>query len=232
MISDSNFVTNVFRNAFWYNGKIEQIGLPRNDILNKLPEEIEKKVYNYFGIDSSKKIVIYAPTFRNEGKNNYIIFNYHKCCKILKEKFGTEYVMLIRLHPNDVEYSNQIKEDEFIKNATLYPDVQELLATADIGITDYSSVAFDLASNGKPVFLLCKDYENFVKKERNLFFNMEELPFSLNLTEDELYKSIQNFSIEKYNKKCKDFYDRDDIKPVKTSQASYKVVQIIKENLK
>ena len=43
MISDSNFVTNVFKSAFWYNGKIEQIGLPRNDILNELPEKIKKK---------------------------------------------------------------------------------------------------------------------------------------------------------------------------------------------
>ena len=232
MISDSNFVTNVFKSAFWYNGKIEQIGLPRNDILNELPEKIKKKVYDYFKIEYSKKIVIYAPTFRKEEKEDYIKFDYHKCCKILSEKFGGEFVLLIRLHPNDVEHAKQIKEDEFVKNATLYPDIQELLAVSEVGITDYSSVAFDLAFVGKPVFLLCKDYENFIKKERDLFFDMKELPFSLNLTEEELYKSIQEFSIDEYNKICAEFYDRDDIKPVKTSQASYKIVQIIKEKIK
>lgn len=232
MISDSNFVTNVFKSAFWYNGKIEQIGLPRNDILNELPEKIKKKVYDYFKIEYSKKIVIYAPTFRKEEKEDYIKFDYHKCCKILSEKFGGEFVLLIRLHPNDVEHAKQIKEDEFVKNATLYPDIQELLAVSEVGITDYSSVAFDLAIVGKPVFLLCKDYENFIKKERDLFFDMKELPFSLNLTEEELYKSIQEFSIDEYNQICAEFYDRDDIKPVKTSQASYKIVQIIKEKIK
>lgn len=232
MISDSNFVTNVFKSAFWYNGKIEQIGLPRNDILNELPEKIKKKVYDYFKIEYSKKIVIYAPTFRKEEKEDYIKFDYHKCCKILSEKFGGEFVLLIRLHPNDVEHAKQIKEDEFVKNATLYPDIQELLAVSKVGITDYSSVAFDLAIVGKPVFLLCKDYENFIKKERDLFFDMKELPFSLNLIEEELYKSIQEFSIDEYNKICAEFYDRDDIKPVKTSQASYKIVQIIKEKIK
>ena len=232
MISDSNFVTNVFKSAFWYNGKIEQIGLPRNDILNELPEKIKKKVYDYFKIEYSKKIFIYAPTFRKEEKEDYIKFDYHKCCKILSEKFGGEFVLLIRLHPNDVEHAKQIKEDEFVKNATLYPDIQELLAVSEVGITDYSSVAFDLAIVGKPVFLLCKDYENFIKKERDLFFDMKELPFSLNLTEEELYKSIQEFSIDEYNKICAEFYDRDDIKPVKTSQASYKIVQIIKEKIK
>ena len=232
MISDSNFVTNVFKSAFWYNGKIEQIGLPRNDILNELPEKIKKKVYDYFKIEYSKKIVIYAPTFRKEEKEDYIKFDYYKCCKILSEKFGGEFVLLIRLHPNDVEHAKQIKEDEFVKNATLYPDIQELLAVSEVGITDYSSVAFDLAIVGKPVFLLCKDYENFIKKERDLFFDMKELPFSLNLTEEELYKSIQEFSIDEYNKICAEFYDRDDIKPVKTSQASYKIVQIIKEKIK
>ena len=232
MISDSNFVTNVFKSSFWYNGKIEQIGLPRNDILNELPEKIKKKVYDYFKIEYSKKIVIYAPTFRKEEKEDYIKFDYHKCCKILSEKFGGEFVLLIRLHPNDVEHAKQIKEDEFVKNATLYPDIQELLAVSEVGITDYSSVAFDLAIVGKPVFLLCKDYENFIKKERDLFFDMKELPFSLNLTEEELYKSIQEFSIDEYNKICAEFYDRDDIKPVKTSQASYKIVQIIKEKIK
>ena len=173
MISDSNFVTNVFKSAFWYNGKIEQIGLPRNDILNELPEKIKKKVYDYFKIEYSKKIVIYAPTFRKEEKEDYIKFDYHKCCKILSEKFGGEFVLLIRLHPNDVEHAKQIKEDEFVKNATLYPDIQELLAVSEVGITDYSSVAFDLAIVGKPVFLLCKDYENFIKKERDLFFDMK-----------------------------------------------------------
>lgn len=232
MISDSNFVTNVFKSAFWYNGKIEQIGLPRNDILNELPGKIKKKVYDYFKIEYSKKIVIYAPTFRKEEKEDYIKFDYHKCCKILSEKFGGEFVLLIRLHPNDVEHAKQIKEDEFVKNATLYPDIQELLAVSKVGITDYSSVAFDLAIVGKPVFLLCKDYENFIKKERDLFFDMKELPFSLNLIEEELYKSIQEFSIDEYNKICAEFYDRDDIKPVKTSQASYKIVQIIKEKIK
>ena len=232
MISDSNFVRNVFNSAFWYNGKIEQIGLPRNDILNELPEKIKKKVYDYFKIEYSKKIVIYAPTFRKEEKEDYIKFDYHKCCKILSEKFGGEFVLLIRLHPNDVEHAKQIKEDEFVKNATLYPDIQELLAVSKVGITDYSSVAFDLAIVGKPVFLLCKDYENFIKKERDLFFDMKELPFSLNLIEEELYKSIQEFSIDEYNKICAEFYDRDDIKPVKTSQASYKIVQIIKEKIK
>lgn len=231
MISDSNFVTNVFKKAFWYNGKIEQIGLPRNDVLNEVPEKVKERVYNYFNIDYSKKIVIYAPTFRKNEKNDYITFDYQKCCEKLNKKFNEKFVLLIRLHPNDIEHSKQIKENEIIKNATLYPDVQELLAVSDIGITDYSSIAFDLAIVGKPVFLLCKDYENFIKNERDLFFDMNELPFLLNISEDELYKSIENFSREEYNKLCAEFYDRDDIKPVKTSEASHKIVQIIKEKI-
>lgn len=232
MISDSNFVTNVFKKAFWYDGKIEQIGLPRNDVLNEVPEKVKQRVYNYFNIDYSKKIVIYAPTFRKNETNDYITFDYKKCCEKLKEKFDGEFVLLIRLHPNDIEHAKQIKESDIVKNATLYPDVQELLAVSDIGITDYSSIAFDLAIVGKPVFLLCKDYEIFIKNERDLFFEMNELPFSLNISENELWKSIEDFSKEKYDKTCKEFYDRDDIKPVKTSEASLKIVQIIKEKIK
>ena len=231
MLSDSKFITNVFRESFWYNGIIKEVGFPKNDILYNVPLNLKEKVCNYFGFDCSKKIVIYAPTFRKNGKEDNIKFNYYKCCEILKEKFGEEFVILIRLHPNDIKYAKLINYDEKVKNATTYPDVQELIAVADIGITDYSSIAFDLARVGKKVFLLCKDYEDYLKNERDLFFDMNELPFLISFTEEELYENIKMFSEKDYNKKCIDFYNRDDIKMIKTMQSSFNTVEIIKKEI-
>ena len=232
MISDSKFVTNVFKSAFWYDGPIKEIGFPRNDILNNCSYEIKKKIYDFYKIDYFKKIAIYAPTFRKNVNLEYFSFDFERCCHILKKKFNEDFVLFIRLHPNDVEHSKQIIENENIINVTLYPDVQELLSVSSLGITDYSSVAFDLAVGGKPVFLLCKDYDNFISKERDLFFDMYELPFKLNLTEDELYDNIIEFSQEEYKNRCSEFFKREDISPIKTSTAAYDVVQIIKEKIK
>lgn len=231
MLSDSKFITKVFKDSFWYNGIIKEIGFPKNDILYNIPQNLKEKVCNYFTIDCSKKIVLYAPTFRKNGKEDNIKFNYHKCCEILKERFGEEFIFLIRLHPNDIKYEKMINYDENIKNATTYPDVQELIAVADVGITDYSSIAFDLARVGKKVFLLCKDYENYLKNERDLFFDMNDLPFLMSYTEEELYENIKNFSEDDYNNACIQFYNRDDIKIIKTMKASYDTVEIIKKKI-
>ncbi|MDK8252498.1 CDP-glycerol glycerophosphotransferase family protein, partial [Enterococcus faecalis] len=54
------------QDTFWYEGETFRNGLPRNDLLVNYDKLIIEKVYSYFNIDSSKKIIMYAPTFRQE----------------------------------------------------------------------------------------------------------------------------------------------------------------------
>lgn len=210
---------------FWYDGEVLCVGTPKCDIIYNTPTEIKEKVNSYFEIDDKKKIVVYAPTFRNGNDISVYEFDYKQCCKVLKEKFKEDFVMLIRLHPNVSEYSNKINYDDNIKNATNYPDMQELLATADVVITDYSSVQFEAALANKPVFIFAKDLKEYIEKERKLIFKFEEIPFNIAKSEEELYNNIQKFSQEEYNKKCEKFYNS--IGVVNNSNSSKEVVNII-----
>lgn len=229
IISDNDISTNLYKNNFWYDGEVKNIGLPRNDILYSRPSEVIKKVYNYFNLSENKKIILYEPTFRDNYDFDMINFDYNKLLDVAKEKFNKDFVLLIRLHPNISRYDKDIKYSENIINATNYPDNQELLSAAEIGITDYSSISFELAMTDKPVFLLCKDIEEYSKKERGLNFKFEELPFDCAINEKKLFENIKNFSSERYIIDCTNFFNN--IKMVKTSNAADEVVRIIRKRI-
>ena len=152
MFSDSDFIVNLYKENFWNGGEVLKIGIPRNEILTNDDKHIKDKVYDYFNIDKGKKIVIYAPTFRNNLNIDVYKFDYEKCIEYLNKKFNSDFVMLLRLHPNFLKYDYMLNYNNKVLNATKYPDIQELLAVADIGITDYSSIAFDMESVRKNCF--------------------------------------------------------------------------------
>lgn len=196
-----------FKQNYWYDGEVQCCGLPREDILYKNNEDIKEKVYKYFNIEENKKIVLYAPTFRNVSNYDAYMNKYEECCKVLKEKFLFDYIMLIRMHPNVIFDSNFVKYNENIKNATMYQDVQELISVADVVITDYSSVAFEAGIVNKKVFLIAKDFDNYIEKERKFKFELKDIPFKIAKTENELIENIKNFSYNEYKQKLKVFYD-------------------------
>ena len=116
-----------------------------------------------------------------------------------------------------------------ILNATEYPDNQELLSVAHIGITDYSCVSFELAMINKPVFLFCKDIEEYKKGDRELNFDFEELPFKCSINEQELFDNIRSFSKKDYEIRCEEFFNN--INLVKNKDASGDIVRIIEKQL-
>lgn len=76
--------------------------------------------------------------------------------------------------------------------------MQELLAVSDVLITDYSGCMFDFGFTGKPVFLFAKDLANYLAEDRDVYFNLDELPFALATSEEELFKNIREFDPEEY----------------------------------
>ena len=112
----------------------------------------------------------------------------------------------MRLHPNIVDKCSNIKFDNNqIINATFYPDMQELLAGADIVISDYSSLMFDFALSRKPCFQFATDIEQY-KMDRNFYFEIDNLPFPLCRSNSELKDTILSFNIESYREKIDAFF--------------------------
>lgn len=233
MISDSFFATNRYSKNFWYNGEIKEIGIPRNDIFFSDDNyKIKEKVYEYYNIEKDKKIIIFAPSFRNDENNvEAYLFDFNLIKNAIEKKFENKYVFLIRLHPNISFLGSKLDNIQGVINATSYQDMQELLVAADICITDYSSIMFDFAMMYKPVLLFCKDFEDYINNERGLEFNLKDLPFKISKNENELIDTINNFDEEKYYTNYDSFFDRNDVKFKRYKDASYNLVQIIKNQI-
>lgn len=134
--------------------------------------------------------------------------DYEQILRTLNEQSNHEFVCLLRLHPNDSKRCNFMKYTESVKNASSYPDMQELLSAAHILITDYSGCMFDFAISKKPVFLYVADLEKYLLEERDLYFSFSELPFSYAKTVEELLNNIFVFDNKNYIRKCDEFFSK------------------------
>ena len=235
MLSDSVWTTEIYKNWFWYEGPIVKTGFPRNDILINPSHNINEKVYKYFNLAKDTKILLYAPTFRDKDNDLKVYkFDFFKILSVLRKKFDSNYVVLVKLHPN---LSNQTIQEKIYKfnsriiNATMYPDMQELIVSSDILITDYSSCMFDAMLAGKKVFLLAKDFQKFREKDRDLLFNIkEDLPFSFANNEAEIIENIENFNINQYQKDVVNFSKKMGL--YEDGKSSKRVAKIILDHLK
>lgn len=226
IISCSRFMTSLYQNSFWYNGNILEIGAPRNDILLIKDNNLKKKVYDYLGIDEGKGIVLYAPTFRVDKKMSAYSLDYKRLKNVCKRRFGKDFVIVTRLHPNIANQSSELDKNSDIINGSFYPDMQELMLASDIIITDYSSVMFDFSLMYKPCFQFATDISEY-KNDRGFYFKLDELPFSISSDNDELEKNILEFSEKIYMEKLAQFHQK--IGVVTEGKASEKCADMILE---
>lgn len=146
-----------------------------------------------------KKIVLYAPTFRDIPDRDSQIMDYFDVKRFVKE-LGNEYVLLVRLHPQ--VHSCEVCENGSVINMTGYDDVGTLVEACDILITDYSSICMDFAILNKPCLFYAFDLDEY-ESERSFFFPYEEyVPGTVAKTFDELLGAIknENFSEHKQEK--------------------------------
>ena len=203
LISGCELSTEIFRRAFWYNGRIMTCGTPRCDLFFYDTSGIKSKVYNYFNLDTSKKLILYAPTFRSDNKACANDFNFDSLFSTISG-INDEWIVACRLHPNIVESTEMNKCIQM----TTYPDMQELLCASDILVTDYSSCMFDMMIAGKPCILFVPDFEEYTNNERGLYFDLKDLPFPLAKNKTELDKLIRCFDYKKYKKDVTVFLKR------------------------
>lgn len=227
MVSNSTFEESVYNETYWKDVPVLKFGHPRNDILfdAKAQKEICSEVCEYFGIDEGKKILLYAPTFRDDGDTSCYNIDYKALKESLESKFTSEWVILVRMHFKN-RAGEDFKECDWLKNAGNYPDVQKLMVSADFGITDYSSWAYDYVLTRRPMILYVPDADKY-SQGRGLYYSLEETPFPLARTNDELKKSIAAFNYNDYQKEIDRFLS--DRGCYEKGDASKQVVEKLKE---
>ena len=185
-LSNSRFLSDVYRNGFWYNGDILEQGLPRNDILSAPPAGLEEKVRKALQIPADRQMLLYAPTFRKDCGLDVYDIDYTRCTAAMKARFGGEWVVLAKLHPNIASKADALHLDGVhVLNASDYPDIHELYIACSAMITDYSSTMFDFMITGKPCFLYVNDLDAY-KNDRNFYFDLDKLPFDRAVDNDSL----------------------------------------------
>ena len=228
-ISNSPLTSEWYRDAFYCNCEIAETGLPRDDILMRNSETEKKAIRKRLHIDEDTKLILYAPTFRNEGYSGNYDIDYQTVIHVMQKKFGGKWKILLRAHPNET-WRGKIDENcESVINVSRWGDVQELCLISDILITDYSSICNDFIKMDKPVFLYVPDYEEYLHNNRTLKDNYYDLPLLKNRTIDELVKDIVDFNNEKYLMDVEVYKVKYQFSMEKF--ASAKVVEIIKEKL-
>ena len=227
-ISNSTFETGVFRETHWPETEILELGHARNDILFADEEEkaeIRARVCEFFGITEDKKIALYAPTFRNGDNTKYYNMNYNRVLDALEKKFGGDWVLLNRFHFK-TKITRAGGTSRKIFGATEYPDMQELMVAADVGITDYSSWICDFVLTGRPGFIYAPDLSSY-NKERGFYYPLESTPFPIAENNNELEARILDFDMDEYSRKKEVFLQERGCK--ENGDAAKKIVEIIKE---
>lgn len=178
IISNCTHMTKVYKTGFWYDGRVEEFGSPRNDILFTPAEPLREKVHTAFSLPQERRLVLYGPTFRADHSLDAYKLDTDLLRRTLSDRFGGDWTVLVRMHPAVEALSEQVfsYDGKTVCNATAYPDIMELLAASDCVITDYSSLMFDFALTKRPCFQFATDLQAYMA-DRNFYFPLTELPF-------------------------------------------------------
>ena len=230
LLTDSEFENKIFRRALWFNNEIKEFGHPRNDIFFKDSTKIKQKVRDFYNIPEDKKILLYVPSFRDSGNIDCYDLDYEKVLKAMEDRFGGDWICLARLHPRTKKYDKElIMESDKLIDACFYPDIQELLVSSDVAITDYSSCIFDFMLSRKPAFVFATDIKDF-NNDRGFYYPLETTPFPIAVNNKELVENVLKFDDEKYQKDITNFLE--DKGCMEDGHASERVVDLIEQIMK
>ena len=172
---------------------------------------------------------MYAPTFREHSE---MLINDGVAQDLMTQlsvKTKEKWTFIKRLHPNMRNTTPCKSVNNNIRDATNYMSIQELLIASDYVITDYSSLMFDCAFLHKPCVLYVPDYEEYLQKERGLYFHLEELPFPVVFNYEKLTEILLCFDIENYKKNVSEFLLK--IGSYEDGNACKRIVSLIEKEL-
>lgn len=233
-ISPSKFATEKFIST-WDLEKINKTdiiieeGYPRNDFLMNYENEDIEKIKKKLNIDKiNKKIILYAPTYRDNQHSTGIGYTYETKVDFdkLKSELSDEYIILFRAHWLVAQSFDFEKYNDFVIDVSDYDDINELYVVSDMLITDYSSVFFDFANLKKPIIFYMYDLEEYRDNIRGFYLELKELPGKIVKKEDELIEEIK-LLINKfeYTEEYKKFNERFNY--LDDGQATKRVVEKI-----
>lgn len=204
-----DYERDIYQRSFNLNPEsIIYTGLPRNDELYHISNEEVITLRQKLNIPDDKKVILYAPTWRDsvDGGKSYVIKPPMSIDK-WKEKLGDDYVLLLRAHPYTSELLG-VEFDDFVRDYSDYPCINDLLKVADICVSDYSAIIFDFAVMEKPIVCFGYDYDQY-KAMRGFTLDLHsECPGGVLSTEDQVLERLMSIDYKLECEKSKAFKDK------------------------
>jgi len=225
LIADSEIAKLKFESSFDIkNKKIISTGYPRNEWLinNHKNEKLIKNIKIKNNIPLDKKIILYAPTWRDynyklqeklKDKSYLMYFNE------LLDELGEDYYIINKAHSMDTQpsWNTGLTQVLTVNNKV---ETQELIMISDMIVSDYSSIFFDAIHINKPFYFLIKDFPEF-NKARGVYLDMyKDILNLVAKNEDELATKIKTNAFQNFE--IPSNYKNENIK-----QASKNIVEII-----
>ncbi len=217
LISPSDFCTKHFASIFHLEKRteiIKTLGSPRCDKIGKIGKEEKEKIKKVLNLPKNKKIILYAPTWRDDQHKSGVGYTFENELNFekMRKKFGDKIVILFRAHYFVANTFGFERYKDFVFDVSNYSDINDLYNISDALITDYSSVMFDFAILKRPMFFYMYDLEKYQNKLRDFYFSLSELPGPISTNMDELARDIGKYlggkddfgvfeKYEKFNKK-------------------------------
>lgn len=178
--------------------KIKAFGTPRTDVYfdSEFVSAQRDELLKAFPEIGDRKIILYAPTFRGNSPDlayNEDPLDYGK----LKEAFGDEYALVLKLHPFTARKFGLTDEEkekygDFVFNGSNSVKIETALCAADILIADYSSLIFEYSLLNKPMLFYAYDLEQY-EHDRSFYFEYKSfVPGKIVINNDEIIDAIKS----------------------------------------
>ncbi|MFC8077052.1 CDP-glycerol glycerophosphotransferase family protein [Streptomyces sp. NPDC057307] len=178
LVSPNSFSTPIMRRAFGYEGTVLESGYPRNDLLHASDrDKVADALREHLEIPEGKRVILYAPTWREDQpkKGGRYGLDLQLDLEQAAEELADDHVLLVRRHylvGGTVPGAGR-GATGFVRDVSRYPDVAELMLISDALVTDYSSLMFDFAQTGRPMYFHAYDLEHYRDTLRGFYFDFE-----------------------------------------------------------
>lgn len=182
-----------YREQYVYEGPILNRGYPRDDELVNAGAELRQAARHRLGLADGQTVVLYAPTWRDDQATNFRAAPLvsHLDVQAAAAELGAGYALLLRGHrfhqppgaggagaggpgADGAGADGSGRGTAQIIDVTGYPEINHLIAAADVAVLDYSSLRFDFALTGRPMIFLVPDLESYAGTSRGFLYPFTE----------------------------------------------------------
>lgn len=188
--------------------KVVATGVPRTDVFfnESYKKDIAEKLHQQYPQTVGKKVILFAPTFRGNGK---LSAEYPKSqfdpVEFMKQ-IPEGYVLIIKHHPFvNMNYAIKDEWKDRILNLSGESEINDLLFITDLLITDYSSVVFEAALLNIPMLMYAFDLRQYIAS-RDFYYDYEFFVPG---------KIVENFE-ELTNAVCSEDYEEEKLAQFRT----------------